>query len=63
MVGTARQAPGGDVTDSGISVQRAPRDFQQWETLLALLRAAFAYQEQRIDPPSSVRGLDTASLR
>ena len=51
-----------DVPDFRISVQRAPRDFRQWEPLLELLRAAFAYQEHRINPPSSVYALDAGSL-
>ena len=51
-----------DAPDSRIFVQRAPRDFRQWERLLELLRAAFAYQEHRINPPSSVLALDAGSL-
>ena len=51
-----------DAPDSRISVQRAPRDFQQWEHLLELLRAAFANQEHRINPPSSVYALGAGSL-
>lgn len=51
-----------DSPDSGLSVQRAPHDFRQWEALLELLRAAFAYQEHRVDPPSSVHGLNAGSL-
>lgn len=51
-----------DVPDSQVSVHRAPRDFRQWEHLLELLRTAFAYQERRIDPPSSVYALDARSL-
>lgn len=45
-----------------ISVQRASPDFRDWDGLLELLRAAFACQEHRIDPPSSVYGLDARSL-
>jgi ribosomal protein S18 acetylase RimI-like enzyme len=48
--------------DSRISVQRASHDFRDWDGLLQLLRAAFAYQEHRIDPPSSVYRLDARSL-
>jgi GNAT superfamily N-acetyltransferase len=43
-------------------VQRVARDFQEWDRLLELLRGAFAYQESRIDPPSSVYALDRESL-
>jgi len=45
-----------------IDVEHAPPAFRDWETLLALLRAAFAYQDERIDPPSSVLRLNTQSL-
>ena len=48
--------------DSRISVQRASPEFRDWDRLLELLRAAFAYQEHRIDPPSSVCRLDARSL-
>ena len=48
--------------DSRIVVQRAPKDFRKWDLLLDLLRAAFAYQEHRINPPSSVNTLDAGSL-
>jgi len=32
----------------------APREFDDWPALLALLRSAYAYMEGRIDPPSSL---------
>jgi GNAT superfamily N-acetyltransferase len=48
--------------DSRISVQTASRDFRDWGRLLELLRAAFAYQEHRINPPSSVYKLHVRSL-
>ena len=35
---------------------------RRWQRLLELLQAAFAYQEHRIDPPSSVHALDVGSL-
>ena len=41
---------------------RATDQFRDWQCLLALLQAAFAYQEHRIDPPSSVYSLDVGSL-
>src|SRR5690606_24402074 len=53
---------GSDVPASRISVQLAPKDFRQWDHLLNLLQAAFAYQEHRVDPPSSVYTLDAESL-
>ena len=43
-------------------MQRASPDFRDWDRLLELLRAAFAYQEQRVNPPSSVYKLDARSL-
>ena len=51
-----------DVPDFQIDVQRAPQDFRQWDRLLELLREAFAYQEHRIDPPSSVSALNAGLL-
>ena len=45
-----------------IEVDEAAPEFHEWDRVLALLRAAFAYQEQRIDPPSSVYALDAESL-
>lgn len=45
-----------------IEVRRASNDFSDWQAILALLRSAFAYQEERIDPPSSVHALDVESL-
>jgi GNAT superfamily N-acetyltransferase len=45
-----------------VEIRRAPAGFCDWEPLLKLLQTAFAYQDGRIDPPSSVQGLDTESL-
>lgn len=45
-----------------IQVARATSEFRDWQRLLALLQAAFAYQEHRIDPPSSVYALHVGSL-
>ena len=45
-----------------VEIRRAPREFCEWERLLKLLQAAFAYQNGRIDPPSSVHELDAESL-
>ena len=47
---------------SRIVVQRAPKQFRKWDLLLELLRAAFASQENRVHPPSSVNTLDAGSL-
>jgi len=45
-----------------IDVVAAPADFGDWDDLLALLRESFAYMDGRIDPPSSLHGLDAAKL-
>ena len=45
-----------------VEIKRAPAGFCDWEVLLKLLRDAFADQDGRIDPPSSVQGLDTEAL-
>ncbi len=45
-----------------VEIKRAPGGFRDWEVLLELLQDAFAYQNGRIDPPSSVHGLDTEAL-
>jgi predicted N-acetyltransferase YhbS len=45
-----------------IEVGHAPPEFCDWEALLKLLHAAFAYQNDRIDPPSSLHALDAQSI-
>ena len=45
-----------------VEVMQASRGFTQWVKLLELLHAAFAYQKDRIDPPSSLHKLDAQSL-
>lgn len=45
-----------------VDIRRAPPDFCDWERLLKLLQAAFAYQNDRIDPPSSFHELDADSI-
>jgi len=45
-----------------IEVIQSPREFLQWAKLLELLHAAFAYQNDRIAPPSSLHKLDVESL-
>ena len=39
-------------------IQVNPQSFQDWSGLLKLLHDAFAYMDNRIDPPSSLHGLD-----
>jgi ribosomal protein S18 acetylase RimI-like enzyme len=45
-----------------IVIEQAARDFGKWDELLQILHAAFDYQKDRIDPPSSLYGLDEAAL-
>jgi GNAT superfamily N-acetyltransferase len=45
-----------------IEIIQAAQGFNQWVKLLELLHAAFAYQNARIDPPSSLYKLDAQSL-
>jgi GNAT superfamily N-acetyltransferase len=45
-----------------IEIIPAAQGFNQWVKLLELLHAAFAYQNARIDPPSSLYKLDAQSL-
>lgn len=51
-----------DAAAIDVRVAPAPADFDDWRGLLALLRAAFAYMDGRIDPPSSLHRLDAAAL-
>ena len=44
-----------------VTVVRA-HAWQDWEGLLALVHRAFAFMEGRIDPPSSLHGLDAKAL-
>jgi GNAT superfamily N-acetyltransferase len=46
-----------------ITVRRAPPDFADWERVRALILAAFAYMETRINPPSSALRLTTQSMK
>ena len=43
-------------------VQIAGPEFAQWDALLGLIQASFAYMQGRINPPSSALGLDAAAL-
>jgi N-acetylglutamate synthase-like GNAT family acetyltransferase len=45
-----------------IVIRRAPDDFADWETVRALILAAFAGMEGRIDPPSSALRLTPQSM-
>lgn len=46
-----------------LRVETAPTGFTQWDALLTLLQDAFAYMDERIDPPSSLKTLDAAALQ
>jgi GNAT superfamily N-acetyltransferase len=48
---------------SDITVRRAPPDFADWEEVRALILAAFAYMEPRINPPSSALRLTAQSMK
>ncbi|SNR41165.1 GNAT family N-acetyltransferase [Puniceibacterium sediminis] len=41
----------------------APADFTDWNDLLGLIHASFAYMDGRIDPPSSAHALTPKTLR
>ena len=45
-----------------VTVSQVSEDFRDWHGLIGLLHAAFAYQEGRIDPPSSLHRLDALSI-
>jgi len=46
-----------------LRIDTAPADFTRWDALLRLLQDAFAYMDDRIDPPSSLKTLDAAALQ
>lgn len=45
-----------------VEIIQEPKQFNDWAGLLALLQQAFAYQAERIDPPSSLNKLDAQGL-
>jgi len=45
-----------------IQITRAPEKFSDWTRLLQLLQESFAFMEERIDPPSSVQRMTSASI-
>jgi hypothetical protein len=45
-----------------IQVRRAPAEFSDWESVRALIVDAFAYMEDRIDPPSSALRMTPQSI-
>jgi len=45
-----------------LSINKLPDDFTDWSGLLSLIMSAFAYMDERIDPPSSAHKLTGTSL-
>jgi ribosomal protein S18 acetylase RimI-like enzyme len=45
-----------------VEIGPAPEGFDDWAALRALVTAAFAFMEGRIDPPSSLTRMDAAAL-
>jgi len=45
-----------------VEIGLAPAAFGDWKLLMKLLHAAFAYQADRIDPPSSLHSFDAVSI-
>jgi GNAT superfamily N-acetyltransferase len=50
------------VTPGTIKVRRAPADFADWAKVRALVLEAFAYMQDRIDPPSSALRMTVSSM-
>lgn len=46
-----------------VHIAAAAPEFADWDALLTLLRACFAYMDARIDPPSSLARLNADDLR
>lgn len=46
----------------GVQIGRATGKFSSWNELLRLLKDAFAFMDERIDPPSSVHELTLSSI-
>ncbi len=52
------------VNDASIAIEvDAGKNVDNFDTLLDLLKSAFAYMDERIDPPSSLHRLDSQKLR
>ena len=47
---------------SDMDILHNPPNFDDWQSLLALLQETYAYMEGRIDPPSSLNQMDLDSL-
>jgi ribosomal protein S18 acetylase RimI-like enzyme len=51
------------VVEAGIAVRPIASEFDRWESVLAVIRASFAYMDGVIDPPSSAHRLTVQTLR
>jgi GNAT superfamily N-acetyltransferase len=51
------------LAEADVAVNSIPPEFDGWETLLALIRTAFAPMDGVVDPPSSVHRLTPEALR
>ncbi|EPJ43062.1 MAG: hypothetical protein OFPII_43730 [Osedax symbiont Rs1] len=47
---------------TSINIKQLNAEFNGWSELLNLLRTAFAYQQARIDPPSSLQQLNAETI-
>ena len=45
-----------------IEIKPVPAEFGDWEALMALLHAVFAFQHSRIEPPSALHRFDAKSI-
>lgn len=46
-----------------MQIRPAPPEFSSWPELLALVRQSFAYMDERIDPPSSLKGMSLEDFK
>lgn len=46
-----------------MQVSLAPPDFSEWPELMALVRQSFAYMDERINPPSSLKGMSLEDFK
>lgn len=51
------------IVEAGIAVLPTDRELDRWESILAVIRASFAYMDGVIDPPSSAHRLTAQALR
>lgn len=46
-----------------MQVSLAPPDFSEWPELMALVRQSFAYMDERINPPSSLKAMSLEDFK